>query len=279
LNEKTLVVSDAKATIGVQVLQPLNFDMAHTHQRLLFKVNVAGVNPANALDQIKVVILQNYRWDNPLRDLKPTFYVNNSLEYNNDNDIVFPAGNEWRWADLQSFRYQSDRVQNVNYGKTSTEVFLRPDGDRSRQPYLFFKDYDGFYFIQTTESLNPAYQTDYATVHFNFTPPDHAPWPDKDVYLLAQFTGGGLNDSTRMVFNAEKGRYEASFLLKQGYYNYAYVTVDRSDPARKPSFEFTEGNHLETENGYTILIYYRAPGARADELVGISSVSSLNLFR
>jgi hypothetical protein len=110
-------------------------------------------------------------------------------------------------------------------------------------------------------------------------PPDHAPWPDKDIYLLGQFTSGALNDSTRMVFNAQKGRYEISALLKQGFYNYAYVTVDRADPARQPSFDLTEGNHIETENTYTILVYYRALGARADELVGLLSVSSLNTFR
>lgn len=277
---RRMLVVDKKVTGGAQLLQPLNFDLAHTHQRMVFKLNVGNVNPTNALDQIKVVILQNLRWDNAVRGIKPTFYVNNTLDYNStSDDIVFAGGNEWRWADLQSFRYQSDRVQSVNYGKTSTEVLLRPDGDRSRQPYLFYKDYDGFYFIQTTESINPYFQTDYATVRFSFVPPDHAPWPDKDIYLLGQFTGGGLNDSTRMVFNAVKGRYEVSALLKQGFYNFAYVTVDRADPARQPSFEFTEGNHIETENTYTILVYYRAIGARADELVGLLSVSSLNTFR
>ncbi|HEY4208832.1 MAG TPA: DUF5103 domain-containing protein [Puia sp.] len=276
---RRLLVVDGKINIAAQILQPQNPDIAHTHQRLIFKANATALNPNNPLDQIKVVILQNHRWDNAIRDIKPTFYVNNSLDYNNADAIVFPGGSEWRWLDLQSFRYQSDRIQNAVYGKTSTEIFVRPDGDRSMQPYLFYKDYDGFYFIQTTESISPLFQTDYATVHFNFTPPDHSPWPDKDVYLLAKFTGGVLNDSTRMVFNAEKGRYELSFQLKQGYYNYAYVTVDRADPDRKASFEFTEGNHIETENGYTILMYYRALGARADELVGMASVSSLNTFR
>jgi len=277
---RRLLVVDKKVSGAAQLLQPLNYDLARTHQRLLFKLNVSGINPTNALDQIRVVVLQNLRWDNAIRDIKPTFVVGNTLEYNNTgDDIVFPGGSEWRWVDLQSFRYQSDRIATVNYGKTATEVFLRPDGDRSRQPYLFYKDYDGAYFTQTTESINPYFQTDYATVHFYFVPPDHSPWPDKDLYVLGQFTGGGLNDSTRMVFNAEKGRYERSFLLKQGFYNYGYVTMDRADPAKGPSFEGTEGNHIETENTYTILVYYRAPGARADDLVGLLSANSLNTFR
>jgi hypothetical protein len=157
----------------------------------------------------------------------------------------------------------------------ATEIFLRPEGERSHQPYITYRDYDGFYFIQTTESINPFWQTDYATVRFSYVPPGNVPYPGKDVYLLGQFTGGGLNDSTRMVYNAEKGIYQLSFFVKQGYYSYSYVTIDRNDPGRNASFDLTEGNHLETENEYMILVYYRAPGARADELVGMSTFNSL----
>ncbi|HMH23951.1 MAG TPA: DUF5103 domain-containing protein [Puia sp.] len=273
---RRFLVTDEKVNIRSQLLEPLNFELAHSHQRIQFRVNASGVNPTDPLQQIKVVLLQNYRWDNSIHDVRPTFYANNNLEYTNDNEFVFPGGTEWRWVDLQSFRFQSDRVGTVNYGKSSTEIFLRPDGDRSRAPWYSYKDYNGFYYIQTTESINPLYQTDYARVRFSFTPPGNTPFPDKEVYLFGELTGNTLNDAARMSFNAVKGRYEASCFLKQGYYNYAYVTVDRNDPAGKASFEFTEGNHTETENDYTILVYYRALGARADELVGIQRFNSLN---
>jgi len=273
---RRFLVLDNRVSIRSQFLQPLNFDISHTHQRIQFRVNANAVNPLNPLDQIKVVVMQNYRWDNAIRDVRPTFYVNNTLEYTNDNDFIFAGGSEWRWLDLQSFRFQSDRIRNVVYGKTATEIFLRPDGDRSRQPYLDYRDLNGFYLIQTTESINPFWQTDYATVRFNFVPPGNIPYQGKDVYLLGKFTGGGLNDSTRMVFNNEKGAYELSFFMKQGYYSYAYVTIDHNDADRRASFDMTEGNHLETENQYIILVYYRAPAGRADELVGMSVFNSRN---
>lgn len=273
---RRFLVTDEKANIRAQLLEPLNYELARTHQRIQFRVNANAVNPSNPLEQIKVVVLQNYRWDNAVHDVRPTFYTNNDLEYNNDNEFVFPGGKEWRWLDLQSFRYQSDRILNANYGKKSTEIFLRPDAERSRQPYYYYKDYNGFYFIQTTESINPFWQTDYARVRFSFIPSGNIPFPDKEIYLFGAFTGYALNDSSRMVFNAEKGKYETSYFLKQGYYSYSYVTVDRKDPARMASFEFTEGNHLETENDYMILVYYRPFGARADELVGTLKFNSRN---
>ncbi|GGA87880.1 type IX secretion system plug protein [Puia dinghuensis] len=273
---KRFLVTDAKVRIQSQLLTPLNFEIARTHQNIQFRLNTAAINPPNPLDQIRVVILQNYRWDNAIHGVKPRLFLNNDLQYNNTDDINFEGGSEWRWVDLRSIRFLSDRILSANYGKTATDIFLRPDPDRSQRDFYFYQDYNGGFFITTTENFNPLWQTDYATVHFKFVPAGNAPIDNKDVYLIGRFNGGGLNDSTRMVFNADKGWYERNFLLKQGYYSYAYVTVDKNDASMKPSFGQTEGNHVETENDYMILVYYRALGARADELVGISGFNSLN---
>ena len=47
------------------------------------------------------------------------------------------------------------------------------------------------------------------------------------------------------------------------------------DRKRIASFDMTEGNLWETENNYSIFVYYRPLAGRADELIGISSVNSL----
>ena len=76
-----------------------------------------------------------------------------------------------------------------------------------------------------------------------------------------------------MAFNEEKGVYEIALYLKQGYYNYSYVTLtDKKDIAA--SLENTEGNYWGTENGYMVLVYFRPFGARADELIGYSTINS-----
>ena len=35
-----------------------------------------------------------------------------------------------------------------------------------------------------------------------------------------------LHDTAAMTYNAEKGVYEKTLFLKQGYYSYTYVTKD-----------------------------------------------------
>jgi hypothetical protein len=61
--------------------------------------------------------------------------------------------------------------------------------------------------------------------------------------------------------------------LKQGFYNYAYVTQPHNGHGF-PDFGLVEGNYYGTENSYTVLVYYRPFGARADELIGYASLNS-----
>jgi len=273
---RRFLVVEEGASITAQNLQPFNPQISYTHQKIQFIVNTGKLNISNAFQQVKVTLMQNNRWDNALYNVRPSFYSGNTFEYNSDDDCSLPGGKQWRWLDIQSFRFQSDRVLRADYLKNATTIYVKPDQDRSHQPYYFFNDINGLFYIQTTESINPLWQTDYAWVNFNFIPPGKSPFGDKDIYLLGKLTDYALTDMTKMNFNAEKGMYETSILLKQGFYNYEYVTVDTADQKRIPSFEFTEGNSVETENEYAILVYYRQIGDRADKLVGIARLNTMN---
>ncbi len=273
---KRMLVVDDKAITVAQIQQPFNGQIFRTHQKIQLKVNLnEQLNIVNHLQQLKVVILQNNRWDNAITDLRPSFFSRNQLEFNTENDCIFPSGKEWRWLDLRSFRLQSDRVATANYSTTATEVFVKPDMDRSAQRFNFFRDNNGMYIIECIESLNPLWQADYATVNFSFVPPNNNILIGKDVYLFGQLTNYNLNEEVKMVFNADKRVYETSLFLKQGYYDYCYVTIDKNAKKRNASFDFTEGNYWESENDYTILVYYRQLAGRADELVGYTRINSL----
>jgi hypothetical protein len=273
---KRMMVVQELSSISAEIQQPFNGQLFRTHQKVQFKVNLnEQLNVVNAMQQIKVVIMQNNRWDNAVMDIRPTFFSRTTLEYNTENDCVFPAGKEWRWVDLRSFRFQSERIANAKYSKTSTEIFVKPEMDRKEQRFNFYRDANGMYNIEPSENINPLWQADYATVNFTFTPPGGNAYPNKDVYVFGQLSSYNLTDAAKMNFNAEKGAYESALFLKQGYYDYCYVTVDRNAKKRIASFDLTEGNLWETENNYTIFVYYRPLAGRADELIGIASVNSL----
>jgi hypothetical protein len=78
-----------------------------------------------------------------------------------------------------------------------------------------------------------------------------------------------------MQFVDSLGLYQGALYLKQGFYNYRYVTVP--EPNRNgvpPSASFIEGDFWGTENAFLLLLYFRPFGARADELIGATELRS-----
>ncbi len=268
---KQMYVLDSKAVISANVVQPFTPQLFNTHQRVRFSANIKGINLFSAAQEVKTVILQNNRLDNAQRDIVPTYVRGDILEYNTENAAVFPGGKEWRWLDLRSFRLQSDRIDSGVYTKNTSDFFLKTDMDRSSQRYVYFSDYNGMYNIVTYESINPFWQGDYATVHFYFAQPDGSSLEGKDIYLAGAFTGYQLNDQWKMKYNSSTGKYECNALLKQGYYNYTYITVNKNDLSDKKELE---GNYWETENEYTILMYYKSFNDRNHQLIGVSKINS-----
>lgn len=274
---KRFLVVDTKTNVGALVQQPGDMRFFKTHQRLQVSVSTATgkVNTLSPQD-LKVLIVQNNIWANSLVIDRPTIYRGNYYEYSDDRTTTFQAGKEWRWIDLRSLRLMSDRMTRISEINKEVHVYVKPDGDLRQQVYVYYRDLDGIYTIENTDNNNPYWQSDYAKVHFTFFPPANRPYEGKSIYVFGELTNYSPDDSSRMIFNEERGAYEKTLLLKQGYYNYSYVTL----PDKKQNeniatlYENTEGNYWGTENSYMVLVYFRPFGARADELIGYSRFNS-----
>jgi hypothetical protein len=273
---KRFLVIENRLQIAAQVRQPFSSQYYLTDQRISVQLNTANarLNTLSPQD-LKLVVLQNNIWPTAALVDRPTIYRGNYYEYN-DDATSFPSGREWRWIDLRSLRLMSDRMQRIEDSGRITEVWVKPDMERRQQVYVFYRDLDGLYTIENRDGNNPYWQSDYAFVHFTYVPPGNQQYPGREVYLFGEMTNYLPNESSRMAFNASRGVYEKTLFLKQGYYNYAYITLDAGKPVtNRFSFEFTEGNFTNTENNYTVLVYFRPFGARADELVGFTQLNTL----
>ena len=224
-----------------------------------------------------MVVLQNNIWSSASLIDRPTVFRGNYYEYSDEENTTFAAGKEWRWIDLRSVRLRSDRVLKIVDSDSSdrTDIYVNPDGERRQQLYVYYRDLNGIYTIENRDNANPFWQSEYAWVHFTFAPAGNRPYEGKSVYLFGELTNYSQSDDSRMVFNEEKGVYEKALYLKQGFYNYSYVTLtDKKQVDFASSLENTEGNYWGTENSYTILVYFRPFGARTDELIGFANINS-----
>jgi hypothetical protein len=271
---KRFVVVEMKSSIAAQILQPFNARLYNTAQKLQIGVQTDTKVQLFSPTDLKIVALQNNSWLTSVSMDRPTITRGNYYEYSDEALTSFPAIKEFRWVDLRSFRLKGDRIQTLDAKRNSTDIVVAPDPARSTMTYVYYRDLNGSYTIETIDNPNPFWQGDYATVHFRYFPPGNKAIEGQDVYLFGELSNYAADTSGRMSFNAERGAYEKTMFLKQGYYNYNYATM----PINKkgyPDFSQTEGNYWATENAYVILVYYRPFGARADELIGYTSLNSV----
>jgi hypothetical protein len=270
---KRFVIVTPMSQVSAQIQQPINSSLFQKGQKLQLVVQTnKQVNVLSPSD-IKVVVLQNQNWETKLFLDKPTVFRGNYFEYSDEMITSMMGLKEFRWIDLRSLRLLSDRMKSIDNKGDTVHVYVKPDTSRSGRSYFFVRDINGAYTIESYEDINPLWQGDYAYTHFKYYPPNNQAIPGTDVYLFGEMTNYASDTSGMMYFNKESGAYEKTLLLKQGYYNYMYATKPTLND--QPDFSQAEGYHWSAENSYTIFVYYRPFGARADQCIGYTALNSL----
>ena len=270
---KRFVVVNNLAQIGTQVQQPFNATLFRTGQKLQIGIQTDPRIRVMSPSDIKVAVLQNQNWQTALFMDRPTIWRGNYYEYSDEAITGMEAAKEFRWLDMRSLRLRSDRMEVLDNRQDSVNVFVKTEGTRNGQPYIFYRDLNGSFTIETFESINPFWQGDYAFTHFKYIPPNNRPFEGSELYLFGEMTNWASDTTGLMHFNPETGAYEKTLFLKQGYYSYLYGTKPLN--GGHIDFSQTEGNNWSTENNYVVLVYYRPFGARADECIGFTSLNSV----
>ena len=150
-------------------------------------------------------------------------------------------------------------------------IDIAPCESRARQAYASYEDIHGEKFVYVeNEDLDNATEADYCLVNFYYK--SEAPLTHEDIYIMGALNDWRFDDSNKMTYDYNLHGYVCSMMLKQGYYNFMIVTLDRQ--TREITTELTAGNHWETNNIYKMYFYYFNTIKGYDELIGYSVVSS-----
>lgn len=270
---RRFVVIDPKVKLQAQFVRPNQVNKLRTHQEIDFVVNHEKMPLRNPQQEIRAVVLQNGRWDSAISDIPPLFLRNNQMLFDYQDKIVFPAGKEFRQIDLRSLRFRSPSIAAIETLRDRIEVVVGTDRSRESQPYIEINDINGKFVPETQDQNNPL-AANYAEVLFSLTTDTLA--YDQEVFLVGQFNDWKLLPEYKMVYNNTINAYVLKIPLKQGFYNYAYAVAPPSAAAAFADLSPMEGDWFETENDYTILLYYRPFGARFDEVIGMLQLNSRN---
>jgi hypothetical protein len=267
---RRFMVFDQQVEITGQIGQASVIEDRKSKQKVSFEILSPSLRIANPYRDLKVVIVQNGRWDNRIHDLKPKMVVGNKLDYNYDYENVFDGGNEFRTVDIKSLNYNTENIAKIESDRDGYYVTLMDDHKRTYQVYKSESDINGRMIITTEDRRDASTESEYVNVHFflSYTPP----LMDGHIYIAGALTDWSYSEENRMIYNFNRKGYEKTLLLKQGYYNYQYMAL--FEHSKWGDVSFIEGNHWETGNDYTILIYYREPADLFERLIGVAQFNS-----
>ncbi len=271
LIQKRFVVTEQLVEIQAEVNRPNLVQYMDDSQQISMKIVPHGFDLSTFDKDLFVVYRQNGRWDNTICGIQPNHVSGDgTLVFNDNRNALFKGGNEFHNFHFKNLRIATAPVDYIEKNDGKYFVYLHPDRDW-HAAYTSTTDLNGNFLTSEDTHNNADYCADYADV--KFTLPYHRNYYDTlDLYVFGGFNDWKLNDENKMTYNEERQQYEASILLKQGYYNYKYVkasadfkTIDEND---------IDGSFYQTENEYEIFVYFYDYAQGYDRCVGYKKIKN-----
>lgn len=269
---RRFMVAEQKVIVEARVLATRDVDLRDAAQQVDLTIRYPGLNIQDPFGDVHVAILQNMRWDDLRTGLAPRFVRDNELVYDFPPQGLFMGANEYRNFDLKNLRYLTRNVARITPGEGAGvyEAWLLPEEKRNIRVYDNQRDINGKFLVRNDIVDGDPLGADYVKVHFA------QPMPEElgvDVYVYGGFSDFQCRKENRMNWSPERNSYEATLLLKQGFYDFTYATL----PNGKQASDITliEGSHYQTENDYLVLVYLSDRQQRCDRLVGVRFINSI----
>ena len=269
---RRFMVFDEKASIEVSVPRYCDdLSLSDTHQQLNVKVTMPSIMTGNIQQFGNMTIRQNGRWDNATIGLKPSFVYPDYISYEHQPQTVFEGANQYRRLNFSNFYFQSENIARIYQTDDYYVVDYAICEPRARKPYITYEDiYGEKYIYIANEGRETDTEADYAWVNIFLRWP--TPLTHEDLYVMGAINDWNLDERNLMHYDYQLGGYLCQLLLKQGYYNFMFVTADRDTGV--VSTDLTAGNHWDTFNLYRLYFYYYNANKGYDELIGYTTITS-----
>ncbi len=269
---RKFMIKENIASVNAYVKRARDLSKIETHQVVQFVVDSPNLQLTNPKETVNTLVLQNSNLKTAITNLKPQYTIGSQLIYRYDIESAFLGGNEFLFFDNKDIRAATSSIRRIEL----TDIYnhyLFTNGARYDRPYTYNPDINGNYEVRV---LNPTtnidVEADYARVHFALQFFDDI--EDKELHVYGNFNNWTIDETTYMEYDSQYDVYRNSRLFKQGFYNYKYVLVNRDGTIDEGA---VEGNFWQTENEYTVLVYFRDLGARYDRIIGMGKANSTSI--
>ncbi|WP_103864286.1 DUF5103 domain-containing protein [Aquimarina sp. I32.4] len=259
---RKFIIYEPLSSVKVYTKRSRNLDFIDTKQSVQFEISSPSQIIRNPRQNIKTLVIQNNNLNYSITNLTPQFTIADKLVYKYDQESSFWGSNEYLFFDSKDVRASNTSTRSIDL-KDIYHNYLYTNTVRANRRYTYNPDINGNFVIRNLDADDNSVEADYVWMHFSLE--CYEPLDGGEIHLYGNFNNYHLDDSTLLEYNKENGLYYNKRLFKQGFYNYKYVLL-KPDGTIDPGF--ISGNFDETENEYTVIPYYRAPGARYDRAIG-----------
>ncbi|WP_091084809.1 type IX secretion system plug protein [Flavobacterium gillisiae] len=271
---RKFILYEDLVTVPIQVKRARTVSNVEYKHNLDFSIKSNTITFQNPLKNVKVVLLQNGKFNSAIKNIQPQYTIGNDLIYKYDTETQYWAGNEFLYFENKDVRAANNNIARVDASTAIYNSYLYTNNARANFPYSVYEDVNGNFVVRNLNAANSEIEADYAWVYFSLSAPTFN--NDNAIYINGMFNNYSLTPEFKMDYNPKKGIYEKALLLKQGFTNFEYVIVDRKGAIDNENA--IDGNFYQTENDYSILVYYRANTDRYDRVVGKGNANSLNII-
>ena len=271
---RKLILYEDQATIPIQVKRARVVSTIETKQNLDFTVRSNSITFQNPMKNVKVVLMQNGNFNNVIQNIVPQYTIGNDLIYKYDTETQFWAGNEFLYFENKDIKAAANNIAKIDANTVIYGSRLFTSAARANFQYTNNQDINGNFVVKNIYAANSEIEADYAWVYFSLSAPTFR--NNKDIYATGMFNNYSLTPEYKMEYNPTKALFEKAILIKQGFTNFQYTIADNKGVIDYENA--IDGNFYQTENDYTILVYYRAGIDRYDRVIGKGTANSLNII-
>ena len=270
---KKFIIYEELVSVPMQVRRARNVAVVEKKHNIEFSIKSAIINFQSPLQNVKVMLLQNGKFETAITNIKPQFTIGNDLIYRYDKETQFWAGNEFLFFENKDIRAANNSIASIDSKSGLYNAHLYLSQARANLPYTYYPDINGNYIVKNIGRENNEIEADYAWVFFSLSAP--AFYEKKSIYVNGMFNNFAIGEENKMDYNAEKGIYEKAIMIKQGFTNYQYVIADSNGKIDEENA--IDGNFFQTEDNYFVLVYYKENNQRYDRIIGKGIASSVDI--
>jgi hypothetical protein len=271
---RKFILYEDLVTVPIQVKRARTVNNIELKQNLDFTIQSNTITFQTPLRNVKVLLLQNGQMNTGIKNIVPQYTIGNDLIYKYDWETQFWAGNEFLFFENKDIRAANNNIARVDFSTAVYGSYLYTSAARANFPYSFTEDVNGNFVVNNLNTANNEIEADYAWVYFSLSAPTFR--LNKNIYVTGMFNNYTLSPEYKMEYNPKKAIYEKAILIKQGFANFEYKVAD--DKGVIDYENAIDGNFYQTENDYTIVVYYRENIDRYDRVVGKGIANSINII-